>query len=54
MKLKNRGLIILALCLAGCHENNTPKPKGYFRIDFPEKRFTKAIAITALNTRFMP
>jgi gliding motility-associated lipoprotein GldD len=40
MKLKNRGLIILALCLAGCHENNIPKPKGYFRIDFPEKKYT--------------
>ena len=51
MKLKNKrlpytvlslfsGVIIIALCLAGCHENNTPKPKGYFRIDFPEKRYT--------------
>jgi gliding motility-associated lipoprotein GldD len=33
-------LIILALCFAACHENNTPKPKGYFRIDFPEKKYT--------------
>ena len=51
MNLKNRRLpctvlsfftavIIIALCLAGCHQNNTPKPKGYFRIDFPEKRYT--------------
>jgi len=51
MKLKNKrlpytvlslfsGVIIIALCLAGCHEKNTPKPRGYFRIDFPEKRYT--------------
>jgi gliding motility-associated lipoprotein GldD len=31
---------MIALCMAGCKENNTPKPKGYFRIDFPEKKYT--------------
>jgi len=29
----------MGLCLAGCQENYTPKPKGYFRIDFPEKKY---------------
>jgi gliding motility-associated lipoprotein GldD len=32
-------IIILVFCLAGCQENYTPKPKSYFRIDFPEKKY---------------
>ena len=33
-------LIILFLVqLNGCGENYTPKPRGYFRIDFPEKKY---------------
>ncbi len=31
---------ILALLLSGCRENYTPKPRSYFRIDFPEKEYT--------------
>lgn len=27
------------LLLAGCKETYTPKPRGYFRIDFPEKQY---------------
>lgn len=33
-------IILIAGCLlAGCHSNETPKPRGYFRIDFPEKQY---------------
>lgn len=30
-------LIVLVLFFIGCREKYTPKPYGYFRIDFPEK-----------------
>jgi gliding motility-associated lipoprotein GldD len=33
------GFIALIFFLAGCRENYTPKPKGFIRIDFPEKRY---------------
>ncbi len=29
--------LLLALLLTGCHEKYTPKPYGYYRIDFPPK-----------------
>jgi gliding motility-associated lipoprotein GldD len=29
--------LLLVLSLSGCKEDYTPKPRGYFRIDFPEK-----------------
>jgi len=32
--------VIFILLLAGCHQAYTPKPKSYFRIDFPEKKYT--------------
>ena len=34
-------LLILSLTLAACsgESTNTPKPKGYFRIKFPEKKY---------------
>jgi len=32
--------VVLSLFLAGCHKTYTPKPKSYFRIDFPEKKYT--------------
>jgi len=32
-------VIILVICLAGCKKNYTPKPRSYFRIDFPEKKY---------------
>jgi gliding motility-associated lipoprotein GldD len=31
--------ITVVLILPGCKENYTPKPKGYHRIDFPEKKY---------------
>ncbi len=30
---------LLILLLTGCDQNYTPKPKGYFRIDLPEKKY---------------
>jgi gliding motility-associated lipoprotein GldD len=32
-------VIILILLLIGCNEKYTPKPREYFRIDFPEKTY---------------
>jgi gliding motility-associated lipoprotein GldD len=32
-------VIILILLLLGCKEKYTPKPREYFRIDFPEKTY---------------
>ncbi len=31
---------IVSLFTPGCHEEYTPKPRSYFRIDFPEKQYT--------------
>jgi gliding motility-associated lipoprotein GldD len=31
---------VLVLLAAGCRKSYTPKPRGYFRIDFPEKKYT--------------
>lgn len=33
-------LLLLAVAVA-CHKSYTPKPHGYFRIDFPEKKYTQ-------------
>nr|WP_319569490.1 gliding motility lipoprotein GldD [uncultured Draconibacterium sp.] len=32
--------LFLLLFLVGCKEDYTPKPLGYYRIDFPEKSYT--------------
>lgn len=34
-------LLVTALLFAGCGDPAVPKPKGYFRIDLPEKRYVK-------------
>jgi len=34
-------LSTLILNLAGCRQDYTPKPRGYFRIDFPEKEYVR-------------
>jgi len=41
MKLLKKILpaIIPILMLFGCHEKYTPKPREFFRIDFPEKKY---------------
>lgn len=33
-------LIILACLLIACDQSYTPKPRGYFRIELPEKQYT--------------
>ena len=33
--------IILLAAFTGCSEKYTPKPRGFFRIDFPEKKYHK-------------
>jgi gliding motility-associated lipoprotein GldD len=32
-------LFIIVLCLSSCRHNDIPKPRGYYRIDFPEKKY---------------
>jgi gliding motility-associated lipoprotein GldD len=34
-------VLILIFVLAGCRQDYTPKPRGYFRIDLPEKQYTR-------------
>jgi gliding motility-associated lipoprotein GldD len=36
-------IIILTSFFAGCKENPVPKPRGYFRIDLPEKTYRNQI-----------
>ncbi len=33
-------ILILVLLVTACHDKHTPKPRGFFRIDFPEKAYT--------------
>jgi gliding motility-associated lipoprotein GldD len=33
-------VIICFVAIVACSDNPVPKPKGYFRIDFPEKNYT--------------
>ena len=30
---------LLACLMASCNDNYTPKPKGYFKIDYPQKTY---------------
>ena len=39
MKLLYYILLITIYITAGCSSNESPKPRGYFRIDFPEKKY---------------
>jgi len=34
-------LVFVIAAFTACEENYTPKPKGYFRIDLPEKSYIK-------------
>ncbi|MDX8341042.1 gliding motility lipoprotein GldD [Draconibacterium sp. IB214405] len=38
--MRNTLILLLLLFVFGCKENYTPKPRGYYRIDFPEKSYT--------------
>lgn len=33
-------ILLFSLLLSGCREHHTPKPRGYFRIDFPDKTYS--------------
>ncbi len=35
-------LLIFILLLSGCNQNHSPKPRGYFRIDLPEKSYRQS------------
>lgn len=39
MTIKKFWIILITLMVWGCSEKYTPKPRGYFRIDFPEKKY---------------
>jgi hypothetical protein len=32
---------LIIFMFTGCHEEYAPKPRGYFRIDLPEKHYVK-------------
>lgn len=45
--MTNRNLLILVsliLLISSCEEVYTPKPRGFFRVDFPEKNYKEFIA----------
>ena len=37
--MRIRTILLVFLLFAGCGEHYTPKPRGFFRIDFPEKTY---------------
>lgn len=39
--MKNWKIIALLIFLGACNESYTPRPRGYFRIDFPEKNYAR-------------
>ena len=41
IKLTILFLVGIILIVGGCKEKFTPKPRGFFRIDFPEKKYHK-------------
>ena len=38
--MRIRKFLLFFLLLAGCNEHYTPKPRGFFRIDFPDKTYS--------------
>lgn len=41
LRLKCCGVFFCGMMMAGCGSEYTPKPRGYFRIDFPEKQYQR-------------
>ena len=35
---------ILIILIVGCHDRYTPKPRGYYRIDFPQKKYKQFVS----------
>lgn len=44
--------LILCVLLTSCDNNYTPKPRGYFRIDFPEKNYLVCDTIEAYSFEY--
>jgi gliding motility-associated lipoprotein GldD len=40
-KIPSLSFLILIIALTGCDQDFTPKPRAYFRIDFPEKEYIR-------------
>lgn len=36
-------ILIVLFIITSCNQSYTPKPKGYFRIDFPEKKYAPIV-----------
>ncbi|MCK3682927.1 gliding motility lipoprotein GldD [Maribellus sp. YY47] len=36
-------ILLLVMIFAGCRETYTPKPRGFFRIDFPQKSYSQIL-----------
>ncbi|HOU01928.1 MAG TPA: gliding motility lipoprotein GldD [Bacteroidales bacterium] len=48
-------ILLLTICLiSGCREVTVPKPKGYFRIDLPEKKYRLFDPATAYHPGSLP
>jgi gliding motility-associated lipoprotein GldD len=45
-------LFSVILCLSACTEEGMPKPKGYFRIDFPTKKYQSYSANCPLSFEY--
>lgn len=57
MKLKTLFLFFLSflvfvIILAGCEQSYTPKPRGYFRIDLPQKSYIRFEEATAYSFEY--
>lgn len=50
--MRMMGLALLLGCLLGCQGNYSPKPRGYFRIEFPEKAYQPFLSDCPFTFRF--
>src|SRR5688572_8546742 len=41
MKISHGCFLVAALCCMACNSDYTPQPRGYFKIEFPEKAYQK-------------
>lgn len=44
LNIQSRFIVTLTIFLFSCDGNYTPKPRGYFRIDFPEREYQKYVS----------
>lgn len=45
-------LILVSLFCGACKDNNTPKPRGYFRIDLPKKDYVELTGIYPYSFKY--